>query len=95
VCCNSYRKKVMGNLLESERLIYERLDKTIYARYPNRPDIPRWVISSDSPDFKYSEFVDLIVLTKNDEIFKKEFDKLITLYYIKKEENSCQQKSFL
>jgi hypothetical protein len=85
----------MGNLLEGERLIYERQGKTIYARYPNRPDIPRWVMSSDSPDFKYSEFVDLIDLTKNDEIFKKEFDKLMTLYYIKKEEKSCQQKNFL
>lgn len=83
-------------MLEGERLIYERLDKTIYARYSNRPDIPRWVISSDSPDFKYSEFVDLIALTNNDEIFKKEFDKLMTLYYIKKEEEkTCQQKSFL
>jgi hypothetical protein len=38
----------------------------------------------------------LIALTNNDEIFKKEFDKLMTLYYIKKEEEkTCQQKSFL
>ena len=85
----------MGNFSEGERLVYERQGKTIYARYFGRPDIPRWVIGGDSEEFNYSEFIKMINMTKDDEIFKKEFDKLMTLYYIKKEEKSCQQKNFL
>jgi len=86
----------MGNLLEGEQLVYERQGKVVYARYFGRPDIPRWVISGDADGFTYSEFITMMDMANNDEIFKKEFDKLITLYYLKREEKKkCQHPSFL
>ena len=36
----------MGNLIQGQTLIYERVDDVVYARYRDEPyrDIPRWVV---------------------------------------------------
>ena len=38
----------MGDLIPGEALIYERVDNLIYARYRDKPDIPRWVIGGEA-----------------------------------------------
>lgn len=76
----------MGNLIPGETLIYERVGKTIYARYANRPDIPRWVIGGETADsLGYYDWKMMLELKDSNPTFKKEFDKLINLYYILKE----------
>ena len=36
----------VGNLIQGQTLIYERVDDVVYARYRDEPyrDIPRWVV---------------------------------------------------
>ena len=37
----------MGNLLPNEKLIYERANGVVFARYRDKPDIPRWIVGGD------------------------------------------------
>lgn len=78
----------MGNLIPGEIIIYERVDSKIYARYPNRPDIPRWCIGGeDVPTvFEYKDFKQMLLLSDSNPMFKKQLDKVIDLYYILKKE---------
>jgi hypothetical protein len=80
----------MGNLIPGEPLIYERVDSKIYARYPNRPDIPRWCIGGeDAPKITilgYEDFKQMLLLSDSNPMFKKQLDKVIDLYYILKKE---------
>lgn len=77
----------MGNLIPGETLIYERVDKQVYARYANRPDIPRWCIGEESPKLLgYDDWKNMLLLSDRNEVFKKQFDKLINLYYLLKDE---------
>ena len=34
-------------LIPDEPLIYENTDGIIWARYQNKPDIPRWIVGGD------------------------------------------------
>lgn len=78
--------RVLGELLPDETLIYERVDKKIYARYANRPDIPRWCIGGDDTTvIDYNGFKKMLDLSDKNPVFKKELDKLINLYYIMKD----------
>ena len=73
----------MGNLLPGETLIYERVDNTVYARYANRPEIPRWQIGETAPTILgYKDWRAIVELSDNNPTFKKELDKLINLYYL-------------
>lgn len=76
----------MGNLIPDEPLIYERVNSKIYARYPNRPDIPRWCIGGESPSILgYDDWRNIVELSDSNPVFKKELDKVINLYYLLKE----------
>jgi hypothetical protein len=73
----------MGNLYPGEKIIYERVDTTIYGRYANKPDIPRWVIGSTDTQLKPT-WHQLEKLAEESTTFKGELDKLLTLYYLLK-----------
>ena len=83
-------------LIPGEALIYERANGVVYARYRDAPHnkIPRWVIGGDPGAvaraqgklLDYSEWQDLCDLTGQNTTLKKIMNKLITTYYIMKEE---------
>lgn len=76
-------------MITNEKLIYERVDGVVYARYANRPDIPRWVIGWDQtagPLFNYSDWEDLTRLAETNIALKTQLDKLLNLYYILRDE---------
>ena len=76
----------MGNLIPGETIIYERVGSKIYARYTNRPDIPRWEIGSDASSIlSYNDWKQMLELSDSNSVFKKELDKLINLYYLLKD----------
>lgn len=79
----------MKMLIPNERIIYEREEGVVYARYPNRPDIHRWPIGWDQtagPQFNYSDWEDLTRLAETNTALKKQLDKLLNLYYLLKDE---------
>lgn len=76
----------MGDLIPGEPLIYERVKNKIYARYQNRPEIPRWCIGGESPSILgYDDWRNIIELSESNAALKKELDKVINLYYLIKE----------
>lgn len=76
----------MGNLIPGETIIYERVENKIYARYPNRPDIPRWYIGGDAPSILgYDDWKQMLELSDTNPTFKRELDKVINLYYLLKD----------
>ena len=78
-----------SNLIPGEKLIYERVDGVVYARYSSRPDIPRWAIGWDQtagPLFNYSDWEDMTRLAENNITLKTQLDKLINLYYLIRDE---------
>ena len=83
----------MGNLLPNEELIYERANGVVFARYANRPEIPRWIIGGDPGAvaraqgklLDYSEWQKLCDLCEENSTLKKQMDKLVTTYYIIKD----------
>lgn len=77
----------MGKLIPGEPLIYERVENKVYARYPNRPDIPRWLIGEEAPSILgYDDWKKMLKLSDENPMFKKEFDKVVNLYYLLKEQ---------
>jgi hypothetical protein len=77
----------MGNLIPNEPLIYERVNGTVYARYSNRPDIPRWIIGgNDTATLTCSDWTDIIKMSHDNTAIKSQLDKLLTLYYLIKNE---------
>ena len=83
----------MGNLIPGEELIYERANGVVYARYSNRPEIPRWIVGGDPGAvaraqgrlLDYSEWLNLCDLVETNVTLKKQMDKLVNTYYIIKE----------
>lgn len=83
----------MGDLIPGAALIYERVDGTVYARYRDPPHnkIPRWVIGGTADSaalgnlFSFSEWQDIVRLSKTNQTLKNELDKLRTIYYICRE----------
>ena len=78
------------NPLKKETIIYERVNKQIYARYAEQPNIPRWRVSDiDSPSILgYDDWKTMLELCDTNPTFKKQFDKVVNLYYILKEEGN-------
>ena len=84
----------LGNLIPGEALIYERADGVVYARYRDRPDIPRWIIGGDPAGvaraqgelLNYGEWVKLCNLAKEHPTLEKILDQLVTMYYVVKDE---------
>jgi len=83
----------MGTLEPNETLIYERADGVVYARYANKPEIPRWIVGGDPGAvaraqgklLDYSEWMDLCEATQTNETLRKLMNKLVTTYYLVKE----------
>lgn len=82
------------SLLPNEPLIYERADGVIYARYANKPEIPRWIVGGD-PDsvnkasgnlFSYSEWQDMMRIAESNITLKTQMKKLLDIYYIVKDD---------
>ena len=88
----------MGNLKPNEALIYERSDGVVYARYRDPPHntIPRWIVGGDPGAVSraqgkllhYGDWQELCDLCDKNETLKKLMDKLVTMYYIVKD-NKC------
>ena len=86
---------LLGNLLEGETLIYENVDGVVYARYANKPDIPRWIIGGDTAAvsraqgtlFGYDEWRDMQLTADSNPVLKKQLDRLLVMYYTIKDSN--------
>ena len=88
----------MGDLIPNEALIYERSDGVVYARYRDPPHntIPRWIVGGDPGAVSraqgkllhYGDWQELCDLCDKNETLKKLMDKLVTMYYIVKD-NKC------
>jgi hypothetical protein len=84
----------MGNLLPGETLIYERANGVVFARYRDKPEIPRWVVGGDPGAVAraqgrlvdYSEWLQLTDMCAENPTLMKLMDKLVTTYYMIKEE---------
>jgi len=82
-----------GKLLPGETLIYERANGVVFARYRDKPEIPRWIIGGDSGAvareqgelLDYSEWQNLCEVAHKNSTLKKQMDKLITTYYMVKD----------
>ena len=85
----------MSELLPGEALIYERANGVVYARYQNRPEIPRWIIGGDPGAvaraqgklLDYGEWLNLCDLVETNHTLKKQMDKLVSTYYIIRDNN--------
>ncbi len=83
-----------GNLLPGEAMVYERSDGVVYAHYRDKPEIPRWIVGGDPGAvaraqgelLDYGEWKHLCELAHTNTTLKKQMDKLVTTYYIVKEE---------
>jgi len=83
----------MTKLIPNEPLIYERADGVVYARYSQRPEIPRWIIGGDPGSvyavqndmLNYIEWQRLCELAQENASLKKQLDNLIQTYYIIKD----------
>jgi hypothetical protein len=84
----------LGNLKSNEPLIYERVDGVVYARYQTRPEIPRWIIGGDEDAlckatgnlFSWSEWQDMMKLSKTNPTLELQMKKLLDIYYIIKDD---------
>lgn len=89
------RIKAGVKLIEGEALIYTRVNGVVYANYRDPPhnSIPRWIIGGDPGAvaraqgelLEYSEWQNLCELAIQNPTLKKLLDKLVTTYYIIKE----------
>lgn len=81
-------------LLLGEPLIYERVDGVVFARYRDKPEIPRWIIGGDADAvsrlqgdlFNWSDWQDLMNLAATNTTLRKQLSKLKDLYLIIKED---------
>ena len=82
-----------GNLIPGEELIYERANGVVYARYPNKPEIPRWIVGGDPGAvaraqgdlLDYGEWKELCDLAMHYDTLRKQLTRTIELYYLLKE----------
>ena len=84
----------MGDLLPNETLIYERANGVVFARYRDKPEIPRWIIGGDPGGvaraqgklLDYGEWQNLCDIAQKNVTLKKQLEKLVNLYYVVKDE---------
>jgi len=82
-----------NKLKPNEPLIYERADGAVFARYRDKPEIPRWIIGGDpgavaraqGEILDYGEWKNLCEVAQTNATLKKQMDQLVTTYYIVKE----------
>tara|TARA_Y100000385_G_scaffold67711_1_gene67583 strand:- start:446 stop:703 length:258 start_codon:yes stop_codon:yes gene_type:complete len=83
----------LGDLIPNERLIYERANGVVFARYANKPEIPRWVVGGDPGAvareqgklLDYGEWNNLCEVAATNPTLAKQMDKLVNLYYVVKD----------
>lgn len=81
-------------MIPGEALIYERADGVVYARYQNKPEIPRWIIGGDPGGvaraqgklLDYGEWQRLCELAETNATLKKLMDKLVITYFMIKDD---------
>lgn len=76
-------------MIPGETLIYERANGVTYARYANKPEIPRWAIGWDqtaSPKHNAHKWGEILKLAEEHPTLMKQIDKVIDLYYIIKKD---------
>ena len=86
----------LGNLKPNEPVIYERANGVVYARYRDAPHnlIPRWIVGGDpgavakaqGEILDYAEWKNLCDMCVENSTLMKLMDKLVTTYYVIKEE---------
>ena len=85
--------QIRDKLIPGEKLIYERSDGVVYARYQNKPEIKRWIIGGDPAGvaraqgdlLNYAEWQELCNLSIEYPTLRKLLDTLVTTYYTVKE----------
>ena len=84
------------DLIPGQALIYERADGVVYARYRDPPYnelYDRWIIGGDADAvsratgnlFSYADWQEMMELAKEYPTLKKQMQKLVTTYYMVKE----------
>jgi len=77
-------------LIPGASLIYENSNGVIYAWYRDPPHntIPRWEIGRTCQKYSlsYNDFREMVELTKTNSGFKEQFESLLTMYYLFKED---------
>tara|TARA_Y100000389_G_C17453788_1_gene516637 strand:+ start:1523 stop:1792 length:270 start_codon:yes stop_codon:yes gene_type:complete len=81
-------------LIPDEPLIYENTDGIIWARYQNKPDIPRWIVGGDPEAisiqegkmFSYIQWEDMMKQANTNPILKKYLQKAVEAYFLTKED---------
>ena len=84
----------MGDLLPGETLIYERANGVVFARYRDKPEIPRWIVGGDPGAvaraqgklLDYAEWQNLCDVAQENVTLKKQLEKLVNTYYMVKDE---------
>jgi len=85
----------MSKLVTGEALIYERANGVVWARYRDPPHNtkPRWIIGGDPGAvaraqgelLDYGSWKELCELALQNKTLMKQLDKLVTTYYLIKE----------
>lgn len=75
-------------MIPGEPLIYERVEDTVYARYRDRPDIPRWKVGGSvrGPLYDRQEFLEMLDAAERVPALKKALDKVLTIWYTVKDD---------
>jgi len=84
------------DLIPGQALIYERANGVVYARYRDPPYnelYDRWIIGGDADAvsratgnlFSYADWQEMMELAKEYPTLKKQMQKLVTTYYMVKE----------
>ena len=83
----------MGELIPNATLIYERANGVVFARYADKPEIPRWIVGGDPGAvareqgklLDYGEWNNLCEVAATNPTLAKQMDKLVNLYYMVKD----------
>ena len=80
-------------MIPNQTLIYERANGVVFARYADKPEIPRWVVGGDPGAvareqgklLDYGEWNNLCEVAATNPTLAKQMDKLVNLYYMVKD----------
>jgi hypothetical protein len=83
----------LGELIPNATLIYERANGVVFARYADKPEIPRWIVGGDPGAvareqgklLDYGEWNNLCEVAATNPTLAKQMDKLVNLYYMVKD----------